>query len=1796
MTAITSASSFAPENFNFDFTLPSIPSCHAGGRPHFSGCVPQSDYSFPGIGYPYSKWGRMAPAWCLVDRNGTQYKLPKAMIFLGREECDVLLKSRSVDPRHAVITFDHYEDLYKVKDLGSLNGTFVNEKRIPEEEYLTLSHLDTIRFGYDPMVYRIEKVDEADGKCEIDSILSQAAKIPAWAKREAAKLPVADCPGCYAEQRAVHHYHHTCADTPPSHVHAIHPTLPTEFSKQQGYYNSWPRQARTVPAPPSAPVPMTETRSHHTHYHPDYQYQTSGEHGPSTGHVPPHSGATYLPEITRHHPVSAYTHQQPYYQQSESVYVTTQHGHYPVTQHTYSHEPVVSMPVRAACPTFPPAVPPVTSSSTVPPMSRFQHADSLEKDDDDSQCGTISESFALLAEYRSPEFGEVMLEGDLCNNNVIATVQSGGDSVKQVNTPMTPDSIGGRHDRRRSVPADENLETVKKCTPLYGQPSWWGDEDAEYNYPHTATRQQGGAAESSTADDNAAERPSSLVLKSPAGETRDETKSSGSAPRQQQQQPAVPEPSMKPPEGVSMAFTVEFDDTATSSKKFSMKDKLSKFVPNKMRKSFRERQLAKKDKDGSEEDKDLSPKEVDESAAVGGDRENRKRAGYASDGNNQSPSDEEMNVKSEVSSKDKRAKVMARRASAPPRPVKNSVFSRLSKSKTSKQQSTPSNVSSSSLVPESASYLIDKMFDGKSSKTATSKAGRRKSAEKPTEYEMYSEASKFDSELKNTVSGNKAKSPGVSNGATRKALSLQKSPGFAVSTKRKKSIEIVEENVDEQVGVDITTNGHDLKTDGVDHLDVVDNTDNVSEAGTYTIGEDSKSKDLDEARQNIDTAFGVDDGLKAAPRGACDPEDSGSDVSDRILDDDEDFDADRGADLDELERKRSQFRTADSMDVEVGSAVMVDENESDRNRKTTKSPEEQVVVHEEKTRTTTQKIPIVTKPGRRLPALPTKLAKTESTHDSHEQQVERMPPDGSSPKHRSLERLDFTGIDSHGEIIYEENGSSSLVVKSDTKFKTSKSADFSTATWTKKGPRLVEVETGVTWTKSTLKNLKKEYNEKERNSARSGADPSRFGFRHARSTSDVMTTEQSDEFIDDALKLNVDESRVSLDTDVLLKDTHDVMKAYCAKQSPRSTRKYYDNCDSRTYDDSGSDAGSSYAGGRDDASPRNVVTRSKELSSAKKPPYSPRSLRKLSSGSGGAGGSRPNLKKEMTSKEKVLLHLNNQTGKRGSLPGKMDPSCVQHYQYPESADGISETNSVSDISDTCMSDIGYGFNRAGSGGKGKMSMTRPNRAFALRRARLEAENDTLSSSRTNTSKSSSTSKLSSASRNTGVTDSSSRVSLGAKIVKRSQSDVQSGNLSRADGGRYSLRGVRRSSSGADKNNDSRHNQLAASKSSTSLIVSGKSAKSSKSSPSTAKSTSQPNSRSNSPKSVEKTAWLRRKEYDPRKAAADAKKAAAKKKGPKIVKPVVSRRLSDDGENDAYHPPVRRIRKDTYTSSNEDLSLSLDSTKEDYEGEMSEQGSEECTDKIAKISSELAKDLQTLSSGIDEHGNYLSPQTEFRTEELLASMFSTSNNTTSSAFQSPRSSKSNTPCSQLCCTCPSSVVARRRYRNRTPLSDQEDYAPSSTRGKTYDSLFVSSIQCMSAKLRESTQGLISKLRENEVLTESPVQDLPDEQSENELPGYKAADQDLAAILKNLRIVEKHIKAIDVSLFPESSGCGSTIETSADDSEYRRRVEQLSDFKPIDHPSTSSSSGKLHHSHRKQKSSDSSAADFDGEEYF
>ncbi|XP_067149453.1 centrosomal protein of 170 kDa isoform X3 [Apteryx mantelli] len=94
-------------------------------------------------------------SWFLVSSGGTRHRLPREMIFVGRDDCELMLQSRSVDKQHAVLNYDASMDEHLVKDLGSLNGTFVNDVRIPEQTYITLKLEDKLRFGYDTNLFTV---------------------------------------------------------------------------------------------------------------------------------------------------------------------------------------------------------------------------------------------------------------------------------------------------------------------------------------------------------------------------------------------------------------------------------------------------------------------------------------------------------------------------------------------------------------------------------------------------------------------------------------------------------------------------------------------------------------------------------------------------------------------------------------------------------------------------------------------------------------------------------------------------------------------------------------------------------------------------------------------------------------------------------------------------------------------------------------------------------------------------------------------------------------------------------------------------------------------------------------------------------------------------------------------------------------------------------------------------------------------------------------------------------------------------------------------------------------------------------------------------------------------------------------------------------------------------------------------------------------------------------------------------------------------------------------------------------
>ncbi|NWR52643.1 CE170 protein, partial [Regulus satrapa] len=141
-------------------------------------------------------------SWFLVSSGGTRHRLPREMIFVGRDDCELMLQSRSVDKQHAVLNYDASTDEHLVKDLGSLNGTFVNDVRIPEQTYITLKLEDKLRFGYDILAIKMQCRDTLHEKFTSQLQLSQKSSEAEGSKQSSSKSSESKVTDTTAE---VHH-------------------------------------------------------------------------------------------------------------------------------------------------------------------------------------------------------------------------------------------------------------------------------------------------------------------------------------------------------------------------------------------------------------------------------------------------------------------------------------------------------------------------------------------------------------------------------------------------------------------------------------------------------------------------------------------------------------------------------------------------------------------------------------------------------------------------------------------------------------------------------------------------------------------------------------------------------------------------------------------------------------------------------------------------------------------------------------------------------------------------------------------------------------------------------------------------------------------------------------------------------------------------------------------------------------------------------------------------------------------------------------------------------------------------------------------------------------------------------------------------------------------------------------------------------------------------------------------------------------------------------------------------------
>ena len=86
--------------------------------------------------------------------------LTNSVYLIGKDEqvCDILCENPTISRQHSVIQFrlisklnidNSYNEFIKpyIMDLGSTNGTFLNDEKIESSRYIELLHKDVLRFG-----------------------------------------------------------------------------------------------------------------------------------------------------------------------------------------------------------------------------------------------------------------------------------------------------------------------------------------------------------------------------------------------------------------------------------------------------------------------------------------------------------------------------------------------------------------------------------------------------------------------------------------------------------------------------------------------------------------------------------------------------------------------------------------------------------------------------------------------------------------------------------------------------------------------------------------------------------------------------------------------------------------------------------------------------------------------------------------------------------------------------------------------------------------------------------------------------------------------------------------------------------------------------------------------------------------------------------------------------------------------------------------------------------------------------------------------------------------------------------------------------------------------------------------------------------------------------------------------------------------------------------------------------------------------------------------------------------------
>jgi hypothetical protein len=361
-------------------------------------------------------------SWSIRIR-GELYDFPdKVTVNIGRDEnSDLKLQSRSVDRAHAVLGFDAAKRIPYVKDLGSANGTHLNELRIPPNEVVSVAVRDIIKIGYDNSVLRIEEVPKHLSKQKIP------ANPPVGTSVDRTEVSEESIP------------HHQISNSP------LLGSLPTHDTPGTVPYMPYPQMQASTQQTPVLPA---------THGAVSYV--------PMTYYVPVTAAGMGIP--VNPHVLSSASGMQPL----------------PPSQHLPLQPPLLP-DMHAPHPVRYPAT---ATSTTNFERPFFQHvAQTGLKKDIENGSGVGELTMALLdlesdgdANTLAPQPHRMpTMESDV-SSTFTSVSKSDANTVKP--DPVKRTGSLKRYDGRRPINVSES-PTLSHSSNLYGDPEWWIDKKKE---------------------------------------------------------------------------------------------------------------------------------------------------------------------------------------------------------------------------------------------------------------------------------------------------------------------------------------------------------------------------------------------------------------------------------------------------------------------------------------------------------------------------------------------------------------------------------------------------------------------------------------------------------------------------------------------------------------------------------------------------------------------------------------------------------------------------------------------------------------------------------------------------------------------------------------------------------------------------------------------------------------------------------------------------------------------------------------------------------------------------------------------------------------------------------------------------------------------------------------------------------------------------------------------------------------------------------------------------------------------